>query len=191
MNSPGYSAEALIYRDEDFKSRPPAVGMWFNGLMNGYAMSAVAAPSSLPMYTQIMGKVNITGATLSNPTLVCFYGDQACRYTPTPVGGDCFATNGGFSQTIVMPQGDSLTRSMWTYNRGQIWVASDTSAKYRRLGANVGGNTDYRTDPFSGYSADGRPTQVWKDESACHNLLFIPDFDFANFGNPSLVNLEL
>ncbi|MGV3614029.1 MAG: prepilin-type N-terminal cleavage/methylation domain-containing protein [Fimbriimonas sp.] len=192
LSSPGQSPEAVIYRDEDFFRPPPVIGMWFNGLLNDYSVSAVAAPSSLPMYTQTMGKVNIKGATLSTPTLVCFYGDQPCRFTPTPPGDDCFARNGGFSQVIVQPEiPDVKSRPMWTYGRGQIWVSTDTSAKYRRLGANIQGNTDYRTDPFSGYSADGRPTSVWKDESACHNLLFRPDFDFSDFGNPSLVEMEL
>jgi prepilin-type N-terminal cleavage/methylation domain-containing protein len=192
VSSPGINSEAVFFRPEDFVRTPPSVGMWFNGMLNDYSMSAVASPSHLPLYTQTLGKVNLLGATLSTPTLVCYYGDQPCRYTPTPPGGDCFAQNGGFSQVIMLnDQPDTLSRSMWTYGRGQIWVATDTSAKYRRLGANVQGNTDYRTDPFSGYTKDGRPTQVWKTENACHNLLFIPDSDFSDFGNPSLVDIEL
>ena len=192
LSSTGIGGEPVIYRDEDFVRTPPNVGLSFNGLLNDYSLSAVASPSQLPMYTQILGKVNIKGAAIATPTLVCFDGDQPCRYHPTPVGQDCFATNGGFSQNILVnDQPDTVSRSMWIYGRGQIWVSTDTSAKYRRLGGNIQGNTDYRTDPYSNYTADGRPRDLWRTESGCHSPLFTPDQDFSNFGNVYPAPIEL
>jgi prepilin-type N-terminal cleavage/methylation domain-containing protein len=183
LSSTGLSPEAVIFRDQDFNRPPPSVGLSFNGMLNDFSLSAVASPSQLPMYTQILGKVNLKGAAIATPTLICYYGDQPCRYTPTPVGGDCFATNGGFSQNIfINDQPNSVSRSMWVYGRGQIWVNTDTSAKYRRLGGNIQGNTDYRTDPYSNYTSDGRPRDLWRTESGCHSPLFAPDSDFSDFG---------
>lgn len=182
LASTGISPEATIYRDSDFVSTPPSVGMVFNGMLNDYPLSSVASPSQLPMYTQVLGKANLKGVSISSPTLICYYGDQPCRYTPVKTGDDCFAQNGGFSQMIFLnDQPDSVSRSMWIYNHGQIWVSSDTSAKYRRLAGNVQGMTDYRTDPFSDYSSDGRPRAIWRTANGCHNPLFAPDADYSNF----------
>ena len=182
LSATGLAPEAVIYRDQDFIKSPPSVGMVFNGMLNDYSLSSVASPSQLPMYTQVLGKVNLKGVSISSPTLICYYGDQACRYTPTPPDGDCFANNGGFSQMIFLnDQPDSVSRTMWNYGRGQIWVNSDTSAKYRRLGGNVQGMTDFRTDPYSNYTSDGRPRATWRTANGCHNPLFAPDFDFTNF----------
>jgi len=184
LSSTGISPEAIVYRDQDFARTPPSVGLSFNGMLNDYNLSAVASPGQLPMFTQILGKANVKGSSISTPTLICFYGDQACRYHPTPVGEDCFAVNGGFSQNIFLnDQPNSVSRSMWIYGHGQIWVSTDTSAKYRRLGGNIEGNTDYRTDPYSNYTSDGRPRDLWRTESGCHSPLFAPDQDFSNFGN--------
>ncbi|RYG44551.1 prepilin-type N-terminal cleavage/methylation domain-containing protein [bacterium] len=182
LSAPGVTPEAAIYRDSDFKRTPPSVGLTFNGLLNDFPLSAVASPSQLPMYTQSLGKVNLKGVAIATPTLICHSGDQPCRYSATPVGEDCYAKNGGFSQTIFLnDQPGSNSRSMWIYGHGQIWVNSDSSAKYRRLGANIQGMTDYRTDPFSDYSSDGRPNAQWRTESGCHPPLYRPDSDFNDF----------
>ena len=192
LSATGLSDEAVIYRDQDFARTPPSVGFSFNGLLNDYSLSAVASPSQLPLYTQTLGKLNVKGAAIATPTLVCYDGYQACRYVPTPVGQDCFAVNGGFSQHIfINDQPGTVSRPMWNYGRGQIWVATDTSAKYRRLGGNIQGNTDYRTDPFSDYTPDGRPRAIWRTESGCHSPLFMPDQDFSNFGHVHPSPIEL
>lgn len=182
LSSPGLPTEPTIFRDQDFVSTPPGVGMQFNGMLNDYPLSSVASPSQLPMYTQVLGKVNTKGVSISTPTLICYYGDQACRYTPMAMGEDCFGKNGGFSQMIFMnDQPDTLSRSMWVYGRGQIWVNTDSSTKYRRLAGNVRGSTDFRNDPYSEYTLDGRPGAIWRTANGCHNPLFAPDNDFSNF----------
>jgi len=63
---------------------------------------------------------------------------------------------------------------------------ADGSAKFRKLGMNVLGRTDYRSDPYSQYATNGSvPGMVgWYDEYMCHAMLFRPEFDFQNFGSP-------
>lgn len=181
LSSPGISTDSAIYRDSDFVASPSGIGMQFNGMLNDYPLSAVASPSQLPMYTQVLGKANTKGVSISTPTLICYYGDQACRYTP-PKGDDCFAENGGFSQMIFLnDQADSSSRTMWVYGRGQIWVNSDSSAKFHRMAGNVKGLTDYRSDPYSDYTIDGRPGAIWRTANGCYDALFAPDFDFTNY----------
>jgi len=183
VSAPGIPPEAVIYREEDFAKTPTTVGLNMNGLLNDYALSAVASPSQLPMYTQVLGKANVKGATLATPTLICWYGDQPCVFTRKS-DDDCQNqnTNGAFSQMIFLnDQPDSVSRTMWAYGHGQIWVATDTSAKYRRMGANIKGLTDYRTDPYADYTADGRPGAQWRTGDGCHPPLFMPDNDFSDF----------
>ncbi len=180
--APGVSPEPAIFREEDFVKKPTNVGLTFNGLLNDYPLSAVASPSALPMYTQVLGRANLKGASLATPTLVCFDGDQPCRYQRIANPADCQNSNGGFSQFIFLnDQPETVSRTMWVYGHGQIWVASDTSARYRRMGANIKGLTDYRTDPFADYTADGRPGAQWRTAGGCHAPLFVPDSDFGAF----------
>jgi len=182
VQAPGIPAEAVVIPEQFFVRRPTEVGLSFNGLLNDYPLSAVGSPSQLPMYTQVLGKVNLKGASLATPTLICWYGDQACRFTRAAPGTDCQSTNGAFSQMIFLnDQPNSVSRSMWMYGHGQIWVNTDTSARYRRMGANVRGLTDYRTDPFADYTTDGRPGSQWRTADGCHPPLFTPDSDFTDF----------
>jgi hypothetical protein len=63
---------------------------------------------------------------------------------------------------------------------------ADTSAKARRLGANINATnnarTDFRTDPYTSYRANGVDNSTaWYDDGYCHALLFRPDFDFQTW----------
>ncbi|MFZ4507885.1 MAG: hypothetical protein ACOYON_09345 [Fimbriimonas sp.] len=61
---------------------------------------------------------------------------------------------------------------------------ADGSAKFRNVGGNINGMTDFRKDPYSQYDANGKPHSGWFDSNYCHALLFSPDFDFGDFGSP-------
>ena len=59
------------------------------------------------------------------------------------------------------------------------FVLADGSAKWRRLGAQLApAPTDWRTDPYTQYDAQGRPAVYWYD--GCNPLLFRPDYDPDN-----------
>jgi prepilin-type N-terminal cleavage/methylation domain-containing protein len=152
------------------------VGYTYNGLLSSYSASAVAASSQLPLLTQANGAQNMEAYAYANPFLVCDDKDQPCTYVPsTP---DCDGDNGEFSQLFA------ADATMWVYGNGQNVIYADSSAKFRRYGANIGGRTDFRTDPFSAYDAKGIPAGQWQDKNWCHAVLFQPDFDFQDWGNP-------
>ena len=69
--------------------------------------------------------------------------------------------------------------TMWMWSKGGNMAFTDTSAKFRRFGATLNpGDTDYKTDPYTGYDANGNPGFVWTD-NAGYPWLFRPDYDFS------------
>ncbi len=190
LSATGVSDEARVYRMSDFQKKPTTVGFWYNGLLNSCSATEVASPSQLPMYTQILGKTNIVGASISSPSLNCWDGSAPCRFTRAGSRPDCYNTNGASSYTITFGRTlGSDSSSLWVYNNGQNWVSTDTSAKFHRVGGNIEGLTDYRTDPFWGYSSQGQPGGLWHDQTGCHMLLYSPDFDFQDFGTPTPIDI--
>ena len=134
---------------------PPALSnLTFNGLLHAWSATAVAAPSQLPLIWEGRGKGNAVGASLANPALICAAGSTTCTYTPGGgVGGGAFG----------------LYNSAWMYSKGGNFTFCDTSAKFRKLGATLSpGNTDYKTDPYTGYNAQGSPGYVWVDTITTH-----------------------
>jgi prepilin-type processing-associated H-X9-DG protein len=62
-------------------------------------------------------------------------------------------------------------------NEGSNFALADGHAKFRRLGAELGtGDTDWKTDPYTGYDDEGKPGSFWWD--GCHPWLFRPDYEF-------------
>ena len=151
-------------------------GMAYNGLLHAWNATAVDQPSKLPMYTHTEGNLNIDGFdTGPNPVLYCLTPNQACIYKPAN-GNICASGNGNWSQYIYP------NATQWIYGRSQVWVATDTSAKVRQIGMNIGGNTDFKTDPYTQYLPGGIDSGTgWYDGGYCHAILFRPDFDFATW----------
>ncbi|MFZ4508963.1 MAG: prepilin-type N-terminal cleavage/methylation domain-containing protein [Fimbriimonas sp.] len=142
---------------------PALSNLTFNGLLHAWSATAVAAPSQLPLVWNGRGKGNGLGNSLTNPALMCAAGSAACSYTPGGgVGGAMF----------------TIYDSMWMWSKGGNMSFTDTSAKFRRFGATLNpGNTDYKTDPYTGYDANGNPGFVWTD--GFYPWLFRPDYDFS------------
>jgi prepilin-type N-terminal cleavage/methylation domain-containing protein len=179
LNTPGGDPKNL-YNDNFAAAvkKIGVVGYQYNGNLHGYSATAVAAPSQLIMFGQFRGRESIQGYALANPILICQDLDAPCRYVPsTPT---CDGSNGTWSVMI----GGSQSKSRWVHGQGIVVAAADTSAKYRRMGANINGYTDYKTDPYFNYNASGVPRGEWQDSNFCHSLQFQPDFDFQNWGNP-------
>lgn len=149
---------------------PPAdSNMTYNGMLHGWNATAVAAPSQLPLIWGGRGKGNAIGASLANPALECPSGVTACQYLPVPNGGPCPAYHG------VM---FTYYNSIWEYSKGANMTFCDTSAKFRKLGATLSpGNTDWHTDPYTGYNSSGVAGFYWSD--SCGNpWIFRPDYTF-------------
>jgi prepilin-type N-terminal cleavage/methylation domain-containing protein len=165
---------------------PAKVGMNFNGLLHSYNASAIASPSQLNLLNTLNGKRNFIGYGASQPNIICFEGDQPCRYVPsTP---SCDPNKNGQVSAIIYDDSSSTTEpipSQWVYGHGQNWAMADSSAKFRKVGMNIGGKSDFRTDPMTQYNSSGIPFGQWYDEPYCHTPLFKPDFDFSDFGVPT------
>jgi prepilin-type N-terminal cleavage/methylation domain-containing protein len=141
----------------------------FNGLLTECPLAAVVTPSQLPLLWEGYGKVGRAGSALSNPALICNDPNAGCRYIPRTTNG-CAPGNGG--QSTMFP----LYGTLWIHSQGAIFVRADGSAKWRRLGAEVGPGrpTDPRIDPYSGYDSDGFPSRYYTD--GCQAWMFRPDF---------------
>jgi prepilin-type N-terminal cleavage/methylation domain-containing protein len=160
-------------------NRSAKVGLAYNGLLHGLSATSPAAPSNLPMFTQIGGVLNAHGAETGPLPFPDCYTTQSCTYKPS--SGTTCGTGPGRWSYFFYPNA-----SQWIYGQTQTWVMADTNAKARRVGANVLGRTDFRTDPYTNYRAGGIDnSRAWYDEGYCHALLFRPDFDFQTFpANP-------
>jgi type II secretory pathway pseudopilin PulG len=151
---------------------PTPISYSMNGLLHGYSQAGIARPSQLPLLWEGRGKARSMGVIVSNPILRCDPNNpRPCRY---------------FSCTNGVPSGDNpypisamfvLQGTMWIHNQGALFVMSDGHAKWRRLGAQLApNNTDPRTDPYTGYDANGFPQLFWWD--GCNAWLFRPDYEF-------------
>jgi prepilin-type processing-associated H-X9-DG protein len=80
--------------------------------------------------------------------------------------------------------GTPSTTSAFIYGRTMPFAMADGHVKSRPMGGTIGGRTDSHVDPFSEYTPSGYPYDFWMEENKCHALLFRPDFDFTNWGNP-------
>jgi hypothetical protein len=140
----------------------------YNGLLSGYGASGVASPSRLPLAWPGRGKAAMIGGSLANPTLFCQQANLPCSYVPSVAG--CNAAING-QQSVMF----TLSGSMWVYTQGGNFVSADTSAKFRRLGAQLAPqDTNFAVDPYTGYNAQGFPGFYWWD--GCHAWLFRPDY---------------
>lgn len=154
----------------------------YNGLLNGWSSTAVAAPSSLTLFWNGRGKGGLNGIGYATPWLTCSDYTQPCVYVPAnPANavGSCGAGNGTTSSIART----SVSQGFDVFNGGGNFGAADSSVKYRKFG--IPGNnvslTDPRRDPFARYNGT-IPTYRYWEEKFCHVYLFRPDFDFSNFG---------
>jgi len=184
MHDPG---EQVVQWDEnDYvhgELKKPDWGNYaMNGLMTSWPSSSIAAPSQLISIWQGEGKTSLLGEAEVAPILYCFDTTQPCRYTPPH--SNCL--NDGLNGSFSYSSNYDATTTAYVYAHGVNFSFADSSAKFRILGATFNAKTDYRSDPFAYYNAAGYPNASWTDGQDCHSLLFMPDFDFQNFGSPVL-----
>jgi prepilin-type N-terminal cleavage/methylation domain-containing protein len=150
---------------------PARVSYTYNGLLHGLSAAVVASPSTLPLLWEGRGKAGVEGFALTNPSLRCDNPNLPCRYFSC-IGG---APANPYPLGVMF----ALEGAMWIHQQGAVFVLADGSAKWRRLGAQLApAHTDWRTDPYTQYDAQGRPTQYWYD--GCNPWLFRPDYDPNN-----------
>jgi prepilin-type N-terminal cleavage/methylation domain-containing protein len=144
----------------------------YNGFLTQYSMTAIAAPAQLPMFTGQNGFKDVLGWGFANPALTCATNGGACVYQP--YNANCGSVNGDTGAVYTTFNGASY----WCYSQGVNWGFADSHAKFRKIGQTLSpGNTDYKTDPMTGYDNTGHAGFYWYD--GCHAWLFRPDYDFS------------
>jgi prepilin-type N-terminal cleavage/methylation domain-containing protein len=135
---------------------PTRVGIIMNGLVHTLPMGMIIQPSTVPMFWYGIGNVNYKGQMVSTPALRCA-GPNACLFNSTSFPDDTNGSGSQFGSWWTAPPTETKTHRSFT--AGTLFVRSDTSAKYLRIGVDGGGNiTNYLTDPFSTYDASVKGT---------------------------------
>jgi len=175
------SAQVKDAPEDDTAPSPPpanvknAISYTYNGLLNDWSSTAVAAPSSLPVFWEGRGAWAARGIGYVNPFLQCDDYSQPCRYIPPSPScdgsqnGDGSVTSRGTNSTGYAVNGSGI-----------IYSYADSSAKFRKIGIPNSAQTDPRSDPFFSYT-NNVPKGAWYDSNYCHSYLFRPDFDFSNW----------
>jgi hypothetical protein len=146
----------------------------YNGFLHAYNSTAINSVAQLPLWTEANGNRVGVGTGFANPALSCPVNNLPCQYLAA--GASCVPGNGGtggFYLTFDYPNS-----GYWLYKKGQNWTFADSHAKFRRVGATIAPNaTDWRTDPWTNYTALGSANSYWWN--GCHAWLFRPDYDFS------------
>jgi prepilin-type N-terminal cleavage/methylation domain-containing protein len=149
----------------------------FNGFLTSYPSTAIAESAKQILLSGANGFAAGVGVTFANPALACTVANSPCTYQPL-TGTACVVGNGGQGYMYVTFGYPSSSASYWMYSKGQNWAHTDTHGKFRRVGATLSpNNTDWRTDPWTGYDSQGRAGFYWWN--GCHAWLFRPDYDFS------------
>jgi prepilin-type N-terminal cleavage/methylation domain-containing protein len=176
LEAPGVKSDASLGGTPVAGKTPAKNGYVYNGLLSSYNATAIASVSTAPIWSQI-GGVNRVGYGISIPGLWCDQAAVPCQYVPAKP--TCGTVNNGELSVLWLGMG-----TQWMYNRSQTWSHADSSAKVHRVGMQLAGRTDYRTDPYSRYATTGAAGGGWYDQFYCHHLTFDPLFDGNIIGTP-------
>ena len=154
----------------------------YNGYLQSFSSTAVAAPAMLPMLTGANGNIGGKGWGFANPMMSCDDPNSACVFVPgTPVPGQWYSncgTGNGTSGGMYLTHGTN--GSYFLYSRGQNWAFADGHAKFRKLGEGDSA-VPSRNDPWAGYTDNaGHAGSYYWD--GCHAFLFRPTYDFSFVG---------
>jgi hypothetical protein len=153
---PGATTVAQSATPQPGKS-PTKVGIIMNGLLHTFPMGGIAQPSTVPMFWYGVGNVNYNGQMVSTPNLRCA-GVGACVFSADTYPDETNGSGSAFGSYWVAPPAETKTHRVFT--AGTIFVRSDSSAKYLRIGVDGGGTiSNYLTDPYSAYDAQVKAYQ--------------------------------
>jgi len=107
------------------------INLSYNGILHGYSATAVAAPSTLPLYWQGFGRQNLQGFSFTTPMLDCETVGGACRFNPTLPPDGRAGGAGTYGYTPWVNTLDPTLTNVGVYGKTTVYVAADTSAKSR------------------------------------------------------------
>jgi prepilin-type N-terminal cleavage/methylation domain-containing protein len=158
----------------------------YNGMMQSYSSSAVAASSSLPIFWHGHGKRSLYGYGYASPWLQCTNTNEPCVYVPASAS-TCRASGPGSNGETSGYTTNTSNFGTDNFNASVLMVAADSSARAwkQSLNANTAtARTDPRRDPWARYGPRGVPCgRYWNTvagASGCHPYLFRPDWDFES-----------
>jgi prepilin-type N-terminal cleavage/methylation domain-containing protein/prepilin-type processing-associated H-X9-DG protein len=149
-----------------------------NGLMNSFPSAGINKSADVILLWEGRGKQSALGFYFSQPALTNCVNGQPCVYqtlgrnergqiSSCPPAGS--GTVGGW-YGVYEPNG-----TLDIHSRGGNIVYADGHAKFQRFVSTTSGQTNYRSDPFAQYSADGKPTSIW--QICSQPYWFRPDMD--------------
>jgi prepilin-type N-terminal cleavage/methylation domain-containing protein len=152
------------------QNKVPAYNTYtMNGVASMMSQSEITQVSGYPLFWMGMGKHRVKGYTFANPQLAC---GSIPATTPCRWG----------SVTTTAWYWPTATSSAWVYGRGMVFLRSDTSAKFKNVGAVTDGVTwnnssaNPTNDPFNRYTAGGVPVSMLVcSGAACY---FRPDAEY-------------
>lgn len=146
---------------------PQAVSYEYNALLMSSSQAAITNPADVLLLWEQPAKNSPLGLFASTFPLDCPTPNTPCVYTPA--AGACVAGNGGRSLWY------GPNPSQWLHAGGQNFAYTDGHVKFVKFAGVGTGNTNYRTEVWSGYNANGSPAGQWTN--SCHNWRSRPDFD--------------
>jgi prepilin-type N-terminal cleavage/methylation domain-containing protein len=164
------------------------VGVAFNGLLTELSTTEVEAISKVPMFWTGTGNIATKNRAYAVPNLRC---DDAptCRFNPNGSAGGSSQSN----QTYFLSFRSWGPYSVWNFNKGGVFVHTDTSATFRRigLGEDPNFNLDWKNDPYARVRATdttpmGSSFTYWTNVGTnCEpEIPGNPDFQYACFFRP-------
>jgi prepilin-type N-terminal cleavage/methylation domain-containing protein len=135
------------------------IGMTFNGMLHAWSGTAITEPSKLPVIWAGLFKQNRDGVARSSPTLLCDAPTPGpCIFTPggRPMPGNSDPTYGYVWWGFGTP---TAYFTSWTYGRGMVFTASDSSAKFKTLNAPLypAASMNTNDNPWSQFDPAGAP----------------------------------
>ncbi|RYG25906.1 prepilin-type N-terminal cleavage/methylation domain-containing protein [bacterium] len=135
--------------------KPTNVGLSMNGLLHAWSATAIELPSKVPAFSGMIGKHNVVGRALTNPSMDCTGMGTGCNASSN------FGTKpGAFAFIWFWDAGIPA----YSYGTGMVFVATDTSAKFRNIKMSADENAptrDYYNNPFHHGDAKGVPASRW------------------------------
>lgn len=111
----------------------PVTSLCMNGLLSNWSQTAVASPSTLPLFTFANGKEAYRGYAYTVPLLRCTRNTVQCVFNPSgSADGQPARTREDVYEFTFNASNDTVQ----VFNGGNIVVRADTSAKFFRMGQN-------------------------------------------------------
>jgi prepilin-type N-terminal cleavage/methylation domain-containing protein len=133
---------------------PNDITMSMNGLLHTFSMTAIGAPSTVPLLWPGHGKAKHQGVAYSTPYLNCGSTTTGCLFNS---GAGPQGATSGWGANLSWYTDDGGDFSYWIYSKGYPIARTDTSTKHIRVGSpsQSTANNNPFGDPFATYDNQG------------------------------------